>query len=126
MVQRRVEQPARCAIAEKRHSGGAFLATFHAVVVCGKSLRPFGAVGWRCRLALSAGVVALGDEAAAIAEESFAKSGVAVVDDVLTEETLVSLREFLRGSTIFTRAYVQGYLGAFLADGFGGSSLIWR
>ena len=52
------------------------------------------------------------------------EDGVAVVDGILKEETLTRLREFVLGSTVFTRAYAQGYLGAFLGDGFGASAVV--
>lgn len=56
--------------------------------------------------------------------DAFNAAGVAVVDDFLTDEALAELRRFVLGSTIFTRAYIQGYLGAFLGDGFGASPLV--
>lgn len=56
--------------------------------------------------------------------DTFSKDGVAVVDNFLTPEGLEGLREFVKGSTIFTRAYIQGYLGAFLSDGFGASPVV--
>ncbi|KAJ8599046.1 hypothetical protein CTAYLR_009813 [Chrysophaeum taylorii] len=55
---------------------------------------------------------------------AFAARGVAVVDDFLTADAAAALRDFVLGSTVFTRAYVQGYLGAFLADGFGASPVV--
>ncbi|KAJ1452316.1 hypothetical protein M885DRAFT_527376 [Pelagophyceae sp. CCMP2097] len=75
---------------------------------------------------LSAGAVALGAAEASEAESAFFERGVAVVDDVLTELALEGLRDFLSGSTIFTKTYLQGYVGAFLADGFGSSGLVWQ
>ena len=36
---------------------------------------------------------------------TFAEDGVAVVDNILKEETLTRLRDFVLGSTVFTRAY---------------------
>lgn len=57
-------------------------------------------------------------------EDQFAQAGVAVVDDFLTDDAIRALRDFVLGSTIFTRGYVQGYLGAFLADGFGASPVV--
>lgn len=56
--------------------------------------------------------------------EQFASTGVAVVDDFFTVSALTALREFVLGSTIFTRVYIQGYIGAFLADGFGASAVV--
>ena len=60
------------------------------------------------------------------ATAEFQRRGVAVVDNFLTPETTATLRDFVLGSTIYTRTYIQGYLGAFLADGFGASPLIHR
>lgn len=56
--------------------------------------------------------------------EQFASTGVAVVDEFFTVSALTALREFVLGSTIFTRVYIQGYIGAFLADGFGASPVV--
>ena len=55
---------------------------------------------------------------------TFMEDGVAVVDGILKQETLARLRDFVLGSTVFTRAYAQGYLGAFLGDGFGASAVV--
>ena len=43
---------------------------------------------------------------------------VMYVDDLLTQEALMSLRRFCVESTIWKRDYENGYLGAFLGDGF--------
>mmetsp|Transcript_10730 Transcript_10730/g.14843 ORF Transcript_10730/g.14843 Transcript_10730/m.14843 type:complete len:590 (-) Transcript_10730:7016-8785(-) len=61
---------------------------------------------------------------AGIATRDFVARGVAVVDDVLTPDALSSVRDFVLGSTVFTRTYIQGYLGAFWADGFGASPIV--
>ena len=55
---------------------------------------------------------------------TFEDDGVAIVDNILKEETLTRLRDFVLGSTVFTRAYAQGYLGAFLGDGFGSAGVV--
>ena len=41
-----------------------------------------------------------------------------VIDDLLTQEALESLRRYCRGSDIWHTAYAQGYLGAFPESGF--------
>lgn len=46
------------------------------------------------------------------------KPGIMFVDGLLTEEALASLRRFCLESTIWKRDYPNGYLGAFLGDGF--------
>jgi len=43
---------------------------------------------------------------------------VMYVDDLLTQEALISLRRFCVESTIWKRDYENGYLGTFLGDGF--------
>ncbi|KAH8061040.1 hypothetical protein JL722_4333 [Aureococcus anophagefferens] len=73
--------------------------------------------------AVAGGALALSGEAAAAAEAALDR-GVAVVDGLLRAETLERLRRFVLRSTVFTRAYAQGYLGAFLGDGFGGGRCI--
>ena len=67
---------------------------------------------------------ALADIDVATTTRTFAEDGVAIVDNILKEETLTRLRDFVLGSTVFTRAYAQGYLGAFLGDGFGAAGVI--
>ena len=74
--------------------------------------------------AVAGGALALSGEAAAKAEAAFLDRGVAVVDGLLRAETLERLRRFVLGSTVFTRAYAQGYLGAFLGDGFGAAAIV--
>lgn len=46
------------------------------------------------------------------------------VDGLLTEEALQSLRRFCLDSTIWKRDYPNGYLGAFLGDGFASPLLL--
>ena len=46
------------------------------------------------------------------------KPEIMYVDDLLTDKALQSLRRFCLESTIWKRDYPNGYLGAFLGDGF--------
>lgn len=46
------------------------------------------------------------------------KPEIVVVDGLLTDEALASLRRFCLESTIWKRDYPNGYLGTFLGDGF--------
>jgi len=62
--------------------------------------------------------------AAAAAVADFAASGVAVVDGVLGGDALAELRAFCEASTLFHKAYIQGYVGAFMGDGFGAAGLL--
>ena len=71
-------------------------------------------------------VRSLGNDTVAGATAAFHQRGVAVVDDFLTPETAAKLRDFVLGSTAFTRTYINGYLGCFLFDGFGASPLVQR
>ena len=41
-----------------------------------------------------------------------------IIDDLLTEEALIALRRFCRGSTMWERAYPGGYIGAMPETGF--------
>ncbi len=43
---------------------------------------------------------------------------IVVIDNLLTQEALESLRRYCRGSDIWHTAYAQGYLGAFPESGF--------
>ena len=43
---------------------------------------------------------------------------IVVIDNLLTEEGLAALRRFALGSTVWTKPYRQGYLGAFVENGF--------
>ena len=70
------------------------------------------------------GALKVGPDAVQQATRAFEANGIAVVDEMLKDETLERLRAFVLGSTIFTRAYAQGYLGAFLGDGFGSAGVV--
>lgn len=70
------------------------------------------------------GALKVGPDAVQQATRAFEANGIAVVDEMLKDETLKRLRAFVLGSTIFTRAYAQGYLGAFLGDGFGSAGVV--
>jgi tetratricopeptide (TPR) repeat protein len=58
------------------------------------------------------------DVAAIEARYNGRKPEIMHVDNLLTEEALQSLRRFCLESTIWKRDYPNGYLGAFLGDGF--------
>ena len=62
--------------------------------------------------------------AAAAAESEFAAAGVAVVDGLLSPVALEELRAFCEESTFFHKNYIQGYVGAFMGDGFGSAGLL--
>ncbi len=44
--------------------------------------------------------------------------GITYVDDLLTKEALESLRRFCQDSTIWKKEYANGYVGAFIGEGF--------
>jgi Flp pilus assembly protein TadD len=52
------------------------------------------------------------------------KPEVMYIDDLLTEEALGRLREFCWSSTIWKKDYENGYIGAFLGDGFASPLLL--
>ena len=58
------------------------------------------------------------DVAAIEARYNERRPEIMFVDDLLTDEALASLRRFCLESTIWKRDYPNGYLGAFLGDGF--------
>ncbi len=69
--------------------------------------------------ALSNGAVNPSLDVAAIeARYNEKKPEITYVDGLLTEEALQSIRRFCLDSTIWKRDYPNGYLGAFLGDGF--------
>jgi len=53
-----------------------------------------------------------------------ATQGVAIVDSILSQAALAELRQFCWESTVFHKAYIQGYVGAFLGDGLGATGVL--
>ena len=70
----------------------------------------------------SAGPTSEGARAKVVTD--FEDHGVAVVDRLLSPRALAELEAFCVESTMFHRSYIQGYVGAFLGDGFGAAGLL--
>lgn len=58
------------------------------------------------------------DVAAIEARYEETKPGIVAIDELLTGEALESLRRFCLDSTIWKKEYANGYLGAFIGEGF--------
>lgn len=65
--------------------------------------------------------IALGDNDFADIERTFmsSTSKLVVIDNFLSPEALLALRRYCEEATIWKRSYPNGYLGSFMASGFG-------